>query len=192
MPSMPNELIAEISSYANVETAFAWLFVNKAKYLWTHQNHIGPLLNLLPKMLWRINTIPPYLPLSQQWRDQFETPLLRVACIKAAQNNHDVKDYMPAKYNNNVYGKLLDICQIEVCKRIEIPEGVRSLRRLGSAPGSLRELHVTHPSPQLELWKQCAYWPNLTTLHLTERMPRLDYLYANILHIHSIETFKLH
>ncbi|KAF9521922.1 hypothetical protein CPB83DRAFT_840884 [Crepidotus variabilis] len=125
-------------------------------------------------------------------RSQFETPLLRVACIKASRNNHDVEDYTPAKYNDDVYGKLLDICQIEVCKRIEIPEGVRSLRRLGSAQGNLRELHVTHPSPQLELWKQCAYWPNLTTLRLTERMPRIDYLYANISHIHSIETFELH
>ncbi|KAF9521921.1 hypothetical protein CPB83DRAFT_840883 [Crepidotus variabilis] len=261
MPPIPNELIAEISSYANVETAFAWLFVNKVEYphrrrqLWTHQNHIRPLLNLLPKKKWINMNRYTDKPSSPQWhsnhkckqckglkgkrlapdasiddetkqllislggqmrelivpcardcpfiidivkgsigflRGQFEAPLLNVTSFKTARSGHDFGEVVRTKYDMDVYETLLDLCRVDRCKRIDIPDGMRSMQQLASAQTNLEQLHVTNPNPQLELWEHCTFWDNLTTLHLTEHKATLCDLFEDISPLRSLESFKFH
>ncbi|KAF9521918.1 hypothetical protein CPB83DRAFT_840880 [Crepidotus variabilis] len=58
MQIIPNELLAEIQAYCDCRTSLNFLLINsedqtqRRRQLWTHQDSLGPLLELLPASLW--------------------------------------------------------------------------------------------------------------------------------------------
>ncbi|KAF9523447.1 hypothetical protein CPB83DRAFT_898759 [Crepidotus variabilis] len=147
MPSIPNKLISEINLYSDIKTAFALTMLTKIDYpyrrrqLWTLQNSIGPLLELLPARVWK--SISPHKPLSHQCRHCKQ--------LKAKEFDRDA-----AAFDNGTRQLLVSLG--DQMEQLVIPTQNRCYFIADIAEGALEFLHNQFDCPLLsinsiECWK---------------------------------------